>query len=272
MSRYSYLRKTLGKYARRQSPSCPHCLSAETQRVQWKMGVWQLRECKRCSLRFRFPKDEPEENRSFYQDQYEQENVTNLPREEDMPLHIAQRFEGVGRDLTTHLKTIQPRMPKGAILDYGCSWGYGVYQLQQAGYEAVGFEISRPRVEFGRRALGVNLTSDPGELESRKFDAIYSAHVLEHIPSPGGVLASFQKLLKPGGKLFLYVPNCQGEAATRLGTRWGQMIMCLLSPRSSLPGTCPAMVFLQLNFPALLMSVRHGPSRKPGTREERSCW
>jgi hypothetical protein len=37
-------------------------------------------------------------------------------------------------------------------------------------------------------------------------------------------LATFQRLLKPGGKLFLYVPNCSGEQAKRLGVKWGQMI------------------------------------------------
>jgi 2-polyprenyl-3-methyl-5-hydroxy-6-metoxy-1,4-benzoquinol methylase len=224
MSRYRYLRKTLAKYASLQSASCPYCLSGKTSLVQWKMGLWQLRECSNCLLRFRFPKDEVEENHSFYQAQYEQENVTDLPREEDLPFHISQCFGSVGRDLTTHLKTMQPIVSSGFVLDYGCSWGYGVYQLARAGYEAVGFEISRPRVEYGRRTLGLNLTSDIGELQVAGFDAIYSAHVLEHIPTPKVALTSFQKLLKPGGKLFLYVPNCQGEQAKRLGTRWGQMI------------------------------------------------
>jgi 2-polyprenyl-3-methyl-5-hydroxy-6-metoxy-1,4-benzoquinol methylase len=224
MSRYQYLRKTLAKYASFQSTNCPHCRSNATRRVEWKMGIWQLRECSACSLRFRYPKDETEENRTFYQDQYEQENVTNLPREEDLPSLIERRFEGVGRDLTTHLKTIQPIVPRGSFLDYGCSWGYGVYQLQQAGYEAVGFEISQPRVQYGKRMLGVELTSDLDSLDPGAFDAIYSAHVLEHVPTPKVALTAFQKLLKPGGKLFLYVPNCLGEDAKRLGTRWGQMI------------------------------------------------
>jgi 2-polyprenyl-3-methyl-5-hydroxy-6-metoxy-1,4-benzoquinol methylase len=115
-------------------------------------------------------------------------------------------------------------VPDGSILDYGCSWGYGVYQFCQAGYQATGFEISRPRVEYGRRALNVNLTSDITTLPGKAFNAIYSAHVLEHIPDPKTALVAFQGLLKPGGKLFLYVPNCSGDNAKRLGVKWGQMI------------------------------------------------
>jgi 2-polyprenyl-3-methyl-5-hydroxy-6-metoxy-1,4-benzoquinol methylase len=225
MSKSQFLMKTLVKYATLQSTSCPYCDCERTSIVQWKNGIWQLRQCAECSLNFRFPKDDPEENVSFYQKSYRQENVTDLPREEDISFHISDRFRSVGRDLTTHLGTMRAMVPAGRrILDYGCSWGYGVYQLSEAGYDATGFEISRPRVDYGQRTLHVNLTSDIDSLPSQGFDAIYSAHVLEHIPTPKIALTTFQRLLKPGGKLFLYVPNCSGDQAKRLGVKWGQMI------------------------------------------------
>jgi 2-polyprenyl-3-methyl-5-hydroxy-6-metoxy-1,4-benzoquinol methylase len=224
MARYWFLLKTLIKYATFQSIVCPYCNSDETKIVQWKNQVWQLRRCDVCSLNFRFPKDDSKENLNFYQEKYRQENVTDLPREEDIPFHISDRFKSVGRDLTVHLKAIRAVVPGGRILDYGCSWGYSVYQFREAGYRATGFEISRPRVEYGRRMFELDLTSDIATLPSKEFDAIYSAHVLEHIPDPKASLATFQRLLKPGGKLFLYVPNCSGDEAKRLGVKWGQMI------------------------------------------------
>ena len=152
------------------------------------------------------------------------DNVTDLPPEEDIPMHVSNRFAKVGRDLTTHLKTIQSMMPRGRILDYGCSWGYCVHQLSQAGYEASGYEVSRPRAEYGRKTLKQDLTSDEAALPRGAFDAIYSAHVLEHIPNPKSCMTAFGQLLKPGGKLFLYVPNCSGDAAQKLGVKWGPMI------------------------------------------------
>lgn len=224
MSKPQFLLRTLIKYATLQSANCPYCDCGRTTILQRKNRIWQLRRCDECWLNFRYPKDEPRENLGFYQKDYQQENVTDLPREEDLPFHIAEHFKSVGRDLTTHLKTIRAMVPSGSVLDYGCSWGYGVYQFSQAGYQATGFEISRPRVEYGRRALKVNLTSDTGTLPSEGFDAIYSAHVLEHIPDLKDALKAFQRLLKPGGKLFLYVPNCSGHHAQRLGVKWGQMI------------------------------------------------
>jgi 2-polyprenyl-3-methyl-5-hydroxy-6-metoxy-1,4-benzoquinol methylase len=224
MGKPQFLLKTLAKYARLQSTNCPYCNSDRTTIVQWKNKLWQLRRCASCSLNFRFPKDDPGESTGFYQKTYHQDNVTDLPPELEIPVHISERFRSVGRDLTTHLETIRTIVPAGCVLDYGCSWGYAVYQFCQAGYQATGFEISRPRVEYGRRTLRVNLTSDTDALPSHGFDAIYCAHVLEHIPDPKTPLTTFQRLLKPGGKLFLYVPNCSGDHARRLGVGWGQMI------------------------------------------------
>jgi 2-polyprenyl-3-methyl-5-hydroxy-6-metoxy-1,4-benzoquinol methylase len=224
MSKYQFLLKTFVKYATFQSTGCPYCNGERTRIVQWKNGLWQLRRCDDCSLNFRFPKDDPGESLGFYQKKYQQDNVTDLPREEDINFHISDHFKSVGRDLTTHLKTIRGMVPTGSVLDYGCSWGYGVYQFDQAGYQATGFEISRPRVEYGKRMLNANLTSEIDTLPSNAFNAIYSAHVLEHIPEPKTTLATFSRLLKPGGKLFLYVPNCSGDQARRLGVKWGQMI------------------------------------------------
>ena len=224
MSKYEFLGKTLVKYATLQSADCPYCGCDRTTIVQWKHGILQLRQCPDCLLKFRFPKDDPEESAGFYQERYRQENVTDLPPEAEMPFHILENFKSAGRDLTKHLETIRALMPAGRILDYGCSWGYGVYQLSKAGYEAMGFEISKPRVEYGRRTLQVELTADVEALTPKAFDGIYSSHVLEHVPEPKTALAAFQRLLKPGGKLFLYVPNCSGDEAKRLGANWGQMI------------------------------------------------
>jgi 2-polyprenyl-3-methyl-5-hydroxy-6-metoxy-1,4-benzoquinol methylase len=224
MSKSQFLLKTLVKYAALQPSTCPYCLSARTALVERKNGLWQLRRCDECLLNFRFPKDVPAESAGFYQRAYRQDKVTDLPPEEDIQLHVANRFARVGRDLTTHLKTIQAMMPRGRILDYGCSWGYCVHQLAQAGYEASGYEVSRPRVEYGRKTLKQDLTSDPATLPREAFDAIYSAHVLEHIPNPRNCMTAFGELLKTGGKLFLYVPNCSGDDARKLGVKWGPMI------------------------------------------------
>lgn len=224
MGKLSFLFKLLRKYLSGQSTACPHCGSSNTICLQRKKLLVQLRQCNDCSLMFRYPKDSEEDNKGFYQRNYKQETVTDLPAAADIPNHIATRFATVGRDLTEHLTTIRAFTPTGRLLDYGCSWGYCVYQFAQAGYQAFGFEISKPRVEYGKSTLNVDLTSNIDELPDASFDVIYSAHVLEHIPKPEISFRNFQRLLKPGGMLFIYVPNGGSAEAQKLGIHWGPMV------------------------------------------------
>jgi 2-polyprenyl-3-methyl-5-hydroxy-6-metoxy-1,4-benzoquinol methylase len=225
----------------------------------------QVRRCEKCALLFRYPKDDQQENKSFYQRKYRQDTVTDLPRESDIPQHIATRFRSVGRDLTEHLATMKPISPAGRLLDYGCSWGYCVHQFREAGYEARGFEISEPRVAYGRAVLGVDLTSNLDELPDRSFDVIYAAHVLEHIPDPAISFRTFQRLLAPGGKVFIYVPNSGGKEARALGIHWPPMV----NEKHVLALTAE---FFAKNLPAYGFDVRiaSSPYSEPARAHEES--
>ena len=192
--------------------------------MERKHLVLQLRKCEACKLQYRFPKDDAAENYHFYQDAYRESAVTDLPAASEVPHHVATSFRKIGLDLTDRLKTITAIAPIGRLIDYGSSWGYGVYQFRKAGYDAYGFEISRTRVEFGRKALQVELSDSIASFPDTSFDVVYSAHCLEHIPNPDSALRQFARLLRPGGHLFIYAPNCGGAEARKLGVRWGQMI------------------------------------------------
>lgn len=48
----------------------------------------------------------------------------------------------------------------------------------------------------------------PVEIARRRFDAIVAVNVVEHIADDRALVARLAKLLKPGGKLLIYVPAC----------------------------------------------------------------
>ena len=52
------------------------------------------------------------------------------------------------------------------------------------------------------------------------FDAVTLWDVLEHIPNPVTFLQRCEALLKPGGHLFLNVPNLESKEARLLHSRW----------------------------------------------------
>jgi len=111
------------------------------------------------------------------------------------------------------LRTLEP---VGHVLDYGCSWGYGVYQLREAGFDAEGYEVSGPRAAYGRAGLRVKILETRRELENLptdSFDVLFSNHVVEHLPALGRAFDEFFRLLRTGGLLFLVLPNFNGAAA-----------------------------------------------------------
>lgn len=223
-NRISFGLRMARKTAARQPMDCPYCGHDGTRLVAIKKVLLQLRECERCHLNFRYPKDNWVENFDYYQEEYEQQRVTDLPPEADLPRHISNNFRHVGRDLTEHLQVIARNASGRRLLDFGASWGYCSWQFQRAGYETVGFDISRTRTKYGEARLGVPMVSDTSTLPARSIEIIYAAHVLEHMPDPGKVLREFRRLLKPGGKLFIFVPNGGCKAARSLGVQWPPLI------------------------------------------------
>ncbi|MBD2292373.1 methyltransferase domain-containing protein [Anabaena sphaerica FACHB-251] len=193
--------------------SCPFCHHTQAKVLGRKYLLVQLRKCDQCGLMFRFPKEQPEENLRFYQSDYKEGLTTDLPDELSLKDLLENKFHGSSKDFSEKINLVKSYISTGKLLDYGCSWGYGVWQFKQAGYDSIGFEISQPRADFGRKVLGVDIISRQDEinnLEQESFDIIFSSHVIEHLPDISDVFQLFRRLLKTGGILAISVPNCNG--------------------------------------------------------------
>ncbi len=80
---FNFALKVLGKSF--QPKDCPYCGFKNTHLLARKFGILQLRQCPQCRLNFRYPKDNASENSHFYQDDYKQETVTDMPTESALP-------------------------------------------------------------------------------------------------------------------------------------------------------------------------------------------
>lgn len=208
--------------------SCPYCESTHSRVMQRKRLILDLRRCVRCGLMFRWPKDSVQHNYHFYQSAYRQSMTPEMPEQAWLRVNPETLFRNNQLNIlniSERLALLRTLLPWGRVLDYGSSWGYGTYQLRAAGYDAVGFEISRPRAELARKHLGVPTITEAQELDDQRnaFDAIFASNVLEHLPSLRGIFERFISMLKPGGVLLIFVPNCGGLNARTLGVRWGPM-------------------------------------------------
>jgi SAM-dependent methyltransferase len=226
VSRLTFAARILMNYG--SDKNCPFCHSEKTELVERKNKILQLRRCQACGLMFRWPKEAPSFSEKFYQDSYQEVgNTTELPDPATLKTYIANNFAGSPKDFAEQIHVLKTFLPQGRVLDFGSSWGYGIHQLKQAGYDAFGFEISRPRAELGRRELGVEILDRLEDLEhipSQSVDGIFASHVLEHLLSLKEIFELFARILKPGGVVFIMVPNSGGKKARELGVRWQAMI------------------------------------------------
>jgi len=98
-------------------------------------------------------------------------------------------------------------LPKGTVLDVPSGEGALAIRLAEMGYDVrccdLYPEIFRlPEVEIKKGDLNSSLP-----YEDRSFDHIVCIEGLEHIENPHQAFREFQRLIRPGGRLVVSVPN-----------------------------------------------------------------
>jgi 2-polyprenyl-3-methyl-5-hydroxy-6-metoxy-1,4-benzoquinol methylase len=223
---WAYFARSLAGWLHPGRLRCPACGSGDHTIVKRKALVTALVRCKSCELLFRIPTDPPHFAEAFYQEEYVHPTMTPRPSRDILGELIAQGFVGSGNDFTLRIEILRTLgVPAGArILDFGASWGYGTWQLQQAGYEAHGLEVSRPRARYAREALGMNVVERADQLQG-PFDVFFSSHVLEHLPAPSEALAVARRLVRANGLFVAFTPNgsaeCLRENPRQYHLAWG---------------------------------------------------
>jgi len=178
---------------------------------------------------FRIPTDDPFESESFYNGKYSEGFTTDLPSDVELKSLLSSGFAGLEKDYSKYIAIIRALGGSGGskLLDFGCSWGYGSYQFAKAGFDTLSYEISRTRREYGVLNLGINALDDFDSwaysvAAQGSIDIFFSAHVLEHVPSPIKIINLARRVLRPSGLFIAFFPN--GSAAGRAAnSNWNQL-------------------------------------------------
>jgi 2-polyprenyl-3-methyl-5-hydroxy-6-metoxy-1,4-benzoquinol methylase len=138
---------------------------------------------------------------------------------------LENEFRNTEKDYSRIIQTLRALGVKDGskILDFGCSWGYGSWQLRNAGYHVVAYEISKPRCAYAVQELGVAAVDDVSLISGAPFDVFFSSHVLEHVPSVLSVAKLAKKFLGPAGLFVAFTPNGSQEFRERSPDQWNKL-------------------------------------------------
>lgn len=204
--------------------SCPACAGA-SQLVARKRVVTALYECASCGLRFRVPKELPHHAHAFYQDAYSAGMPSHAPPDgTDLESYLAEVVPGTEADYARYISVLDAAgVRRGSrVIDYGAAWGYGVWQLRRAGYDASGYELSHARTRFARERVGVPMIDEPSSAPGG-LDAVLAAHVMEHLPDPNALWQFAGDVLSTNGVLVAFAPNGDPQTARpNYDASWGE--------------------------------------------------
>jgi 2-polyprenyl-3-methyl-5-hydroxy-6-metoxy-1,4-benzoquinol methylase len=107
---------------------------------------------------------------------------------------------------------LEKRLPKseGYLLEIGGGTGEFLLPPKQAGWMVHGLELSESFRDAAREWYDLELQGDQlaqAGLPAESVDVVALLHVFEHLPNPIEFLREISQVLKPGGFLFIVVPN-----------------------------------------------------------------
>jgi len=196
--------------------SCPICGRREKKLLyrqefshlsdQIQLGGYDVTICENCGGGFadQIP------NQDWFNAYYKaMSKYTNDQRGGDVSTFDTERFRDISKLISEFVPAKSAR-----ILDFGCASGGLLKELQTLGYNnLLGAERSASAAELARRKYRIRVVNSPLTdiaREEEPFDLLIQVGVLEHLCDVDGILNEMRTVLKPGGLMYIEVPDAIG--------------------------------------------------------------
>lgn len=168
--------------------------------VTWKLSQNLLRDifakCITTSVSPGLWRVEPMPSEDVLRDYYQ---LSYWPTRQDQDRKLRDRDVGQFLHLRDFLSQTRPDSPKRA-LNFGSGHGGISYLLLANGFEVTNLDVVDPNIPTCNFVSTLESIQHP-------LDLIYSSHSLEHVRDVPYVLSVFCQLLRPGGLIYVEVPN-----------------------------------------------------------------
>ena len=120
------------------------------------------------------------------------------------------------------LKLVTKYVDRGRLLDAGAAYGFFL-KVAEPYFQGEGVEISEYAARTARDEFGVSV--EQGDIErldkpDATFDAVVMWDIIEHLVDPTQALLEVNRVLKPGGYLFVSTDDAANWLPRILGRHW----------------------------------------------------
>jgi 2-polyprenyl-3-methyl-5-hydroxy-6-metoxy-1,4-benzoquinol methylase len=176
--------------------------------------------CQRCGLCYTNPRPTANSIAQFYTDDYPPHQIAKNRRVQASTMgRWLARLAGQSCRERHYL----PFVGQGRLLDFGCGGGDFLLRMRDQGWQATGLDSSSKVIRFLRKVHGLHgyVGSLPHpDLPPASFDVVTMWAALEHVHQPLAVLREAYRLLSPGGRLYVQVPNFESWDRRLFGAHW----------------------------------------------------
>jgi 2-polyprenyl-3-methyl-5-hydroxy-6-metoxy-1,4-benzoquinol methylase len=176
----------------------------------------------------------------------------------DYPIHVAKPglHEWFRRIVLKGVYFAPGSLPVGSrLLDFGCGDGWFLGSMKnRTGLICEGYEFQPGHAQRLSAHLNLLVFSETDRLARERtggYQAITLHYVLEHVASPLSTLATLERLLAPGGLLYIVVPNVDSWEGRLFARRWHG-----LDPPRHVSFPTPSVMQALANDAGLLLEAR----------------
>lgn len=136
---------------------------------------------------------------------------------------LAVRLQYVADNLATRMEKAYGEANRCSFLDVGCGDGRVMAAMSRSGWSVTGVETDAVAAKIAAERTGANVhlgSIHTLEAEADTYDLIAFVHCLEHVVDPRKDLQRAVQLLRPGGTIYVVIPNVDCAEADFFGSCW----------------------------------------------------